>query len=537
MVLLSCCNFGNKRFSLSRKKRKPLVKDNEEDVYPIHSLDQPTTMRQSMRTWVMCFNDVLLAPKLHEALCQLLQLGDWKKLGTRLRVGNDGLLEAYAPKNYSHENPACTFLFDAHYDCRIENHPVGMHFSLPSSRAFTQTYPANCPPDMIRPEIPTTVQDIINRKLPQLTLHILAFSNATIVTISLPVNMMDHASFKSLLENWSLVLAGRQEDVALVYGPHRDVLEELARRAAEKGSVERIKVSEVSAVSDQTFSRFIMVLHRWLRRKDPVIQRRMVYVPKVVHDELLGQIRRDIAQILEDEEQRPIVSDAELLFAWLMKLQGGGESKTRAVTARNMFNLRHRLSALRDPSGEYLQTLTLPVCSMLSAEHVKKPTAHIALLHKRNMDEQTSEHGLLSLTIRLLNMKKRGRDPFRKKADARGAASLDYCNMTWLHLLSAADFGPAVLRFGKGGGLGCDSPRYNAPGTMTTAYALDDTGTRRPTEAMCQVIGKDGDGHLWMYCHLEPKVWVRLEEELYRLQKGYNSPISGNSLRFANICI
>ncbi|KAG6075720.1 hypothetical protein E4U33_002001 [Claviceps sp. LM78 group G4] len=85
MDLLSCWHFRTKRYR-GPKKREPLYKHEEEQVYPIHCLDQPTTAKQSLRTWVMCFNDVLIAPKLHEALCHLLEIGDWKKLGTRLRV-------------------------------------------------------------------------------------------------------------------------------------------------------------------------------------------------------------------------------------------------------------------------------------------------------------------------------------------------------------------------------------------------------------------------------------------------------------------
>ncbi|KAG5914575.1 hypothetical protein E4U42_000420 [Claviceps africana] len=528
MRLPSCYHFRINRRPLG-KKRKTVSKTDAEEVYPIHCLDQPTTVRQSMRTWVMCFNDVLMAPRLHEALCHLLEMGDWKKLGTRLRIRKDGLLEAYAPKNYSHENPACTFFFDAHYDCRVESHPAGMYFSRSSQRAFTQTYPAKFPPAMMHPEFPTTVQEIIDRKLPQLILHILAFSNATLVTISMPANMMDQAGFKSLLENWSLVLAGRQEGVALVYGPYKDVLQELVRQAQEKGAVERVEAA------GEAFRHHSTMTDWWRRRRDPAVQRRMVYVPKAILDELLGQMRRDIARILEDEDQwpRPIVSDAVLLLAWLTKLQGGDGGKTRAVTARIMFNLRHRLSLLRDPSGDYLQTLTLPVLSTLVAEDVAKSAGHIALLHKRNVDGQTSEHRLLSLAATMLERKKGGRESFRGRARVGGAASLDYCNLTWLHLLSAADFSPAVLPCGKGG-LGSDGPRYNAPGTMTTAYALD-AATRRPRDAMCQVIGKDSKGHLWMLCQLEPDVWVRLEEELYRLQKGFHSPVSGNSPRFESI--
>ncbi|KAG6038979.1 hypothetical protein E4U41_003397 [Claviceps citrina] len=402
---------------------------------------------------------------------------------------------------------------------------MGKWFSLPSQRAFTQTYPANCQRDMMHPDFPTTVQDIIDRKLPQLILHIFAFANATIVTISMPANMLDNASFKSLLENWSFVLAGREERVALVFGPHKDALEELVCRAEETHVLERVKVPS------QGFSR--CTLPDWLRRRnDPVMQRRMVYMPKVVYDELLGQVRRDIARILEEEEQRPIVSDADILLAWMSKLQGGAGTKPRAVTTRNMFNLRRRLSPLRDPSREHLQMLTLPICSTLSARDLRQSIGHVALHHKRVTDTQTSEYQLLALAKSVLGMKKTGKDPLRNGAAAGAGAgagavtALDYCNMTWLHLLSAADFGPAVLASGGEP----DGPRYNPPGTMTSAYALE-TG-KRPADAVCQVVGRDSEGHVWMYCQLEPDVWVRLEEELYRLQKGINSPVSGHSLRF-----
>ncbi|KAG6260967.1 hypothetical protein E4U46_003170 [Claviceps purpurea] len=532
MDLFSCWHSRTKRYR-SSKKREPLYKHEEEQVYPIHCLDQPTTAKQSLRTWVMCFNDVLIAPKLHEALCRLLEIGDWKKLGTRLRVRDDGLLEAYAPKIYSHENPACTFFFDKHYESRIGSHPVGKYYSIPSHRAFTQIYPADYQPDLIHPESPTTVQEIIDRNVPQLILHILAFSDATIVTITTPENMMDYASFKSLLENWSLVLAGRQEEVALVYGPHNDILEELVHKAEEKNAIERIENLRAS----ERFSRFSILPNRWRRRIDPVLQRRIVHVPKAVYEELLSQIRRDITRILENEEQRPIVNDAEILFAWMSQLQGGDATrKTRAVTMRNMFNFRHRLSSLRDPSGEYLQTLTFPLQSTLSAESAKKSIGHIALQHKRDMDRQTSENQLRSLVKSYLQSKKGGRDPFQKMANA-GGVSLDYCNMTSLHLLSAADFRPAVLQLVGGGGLdqekGRNSTRYNAPGTMTTAYVLE-SGMRRPKDAVCQAIGKDSEGSFWMYCQLEHSVWERLEEELYRLQKVLSSPVLRDSLRFEN---
>lgn len=54
------------------------------DVYPLHSLDD-SKVNYCFVNWMMRFNDVLDAEKLNEALSQLLRMGDWKKLGGRLR--------------------------------------------------------------------------------------------------------------------------------------------------------------------------------------------------------------------------------------------------------------------------------------------------------------------------------------------------------------------------------------------------------------------------------------------------------------------
>jgi hypothetical protein len=57
----------------------------EEDTYPVHTLDDIDGNRKFV-SWTMLFNDVLDAGKLHNALSTLLEIGDWRKLGGRLRV-------------------------------------------------------------------------------------------------------------------------------------------------------------------------------------------------------------------------------------------------------------------------------------------------------------------------------------------------------------------------------------------------------------------------------------------------------------------
>jgi hypothetical protein len=58
----------------------------DDDVYPVHVLDDTKTMRSVLIAWTLCFNDVLDAHKLQFSLAELLEIGDWRKLGGRLRL-------------------------------------------------------------------------------------------------------------------------------------------------------------------------------------------------------------------------------------------------------------------------------------------------------------------------------------------------------------------------------------------------------------------------------------------------------------------
>lgn len=58
----------------------------DDDVYPVHALDDTKTFRSILVTWTLSFNDVLDADALRAALATLLETGDWRKLGGRLRL-------------------------------------------------------------------------------------------------------------------------------------------------------------------------------------------------------------------------------------------------------------------------------------------------------------------------------------------------------------------------------------------------------------------------------------------------------------------
>lgn len=57
-----------------------------DEVYTVHMLDDTNTLRGIVVTWTLRFNDVLNVDALSTSLSRLLEIGDWRKVGGRLRL-------------------------------------------------------------------------------------------------------------------------------------------------------------------------------------------------------------------------------------------------------------------------------------------------------------------------------------------------------------------------------------------------------------------------------------------------------------------
>lgn len=65
-------------------RKVPLHDQADDHIYPVHLLDG-TSIQHVVFTAFLRFNDVLDAQRIHDAVLKLLQIGDWKKVGGRLR--------------------------------------------------------------------------------------------------------------------------------------------------------------------------------------------------------------------------------------------------------------------------------------------------------------------------------------------------------------------------------------------------------------------------------------------------------------------
>lgn len=94
------------------KRSKPKVvqppKVLTDDVYPVHFFDDTKPFRGMLLNWTLRFDDVLDADKLQSSLSRLLEIGDWKKLGGRMRLSVSSPLPLAPPHTQLHDTLAST---------------------------------------------------------------------------------------------------------------------------------------------------------------------------------------------------------------------------------------------------------------------------------------------------------------------------------------------------------------------------------------------------------------------------------------------
>jgi hypothetical protein len=82
--LLGCKSQSRGMHSNSASMGPSMLESDE--IFPVHFIDQAGIIRSSIINYTFRYNDVLDANKLHNSLNQLLHMGEWRKLGGRLRL-------------------------------------------------------------------------------------------------------------------------------------------------------------------------------------------------------------------------------------------------------------------------------------------------------------------------------------------------------------------------------------------------------------------------------------------------------------------
>ncbi|KAK8106608.1 hypothetical protein PG999_009967 [Apiospora kogelbergensis] len=481
----------------------PLVESDE--VYPVHMLDDNKTLRASIVTWTLCFNDVLDPDQLHSSLSRLLEIGDWKKIGGRLRLK----AWRYGSPNHSRRTAPLYLIATRVSPVDICDHPLGKKLPAATEAASIQIGPEEFRAFATREDAPATIEDFLRCDAPQLSLHITSFNDATLVGLSWPHTLMDVMGQQALLRSWSLMVAGRESEVPLVLGAREDLMCAAADAPVEKEQPFHAGEKQLSGFSMLSFgARFAtdLLLNR-------VVETRTIYMPRKAVAELQRQAQADLAAGDGSGGKAPFLSEGDVLTAWAARAVALSLPKPRPMTVLQVLNARFRLPSLASASGVYVQNMALAAFTFLSPEVARGPLGPIAAQNRRCLAEQSTEGQVLAFLRKLRRAAPSGRNPALVVCGEPAALLMPFTNWTRAEFFKTADFSAAVVRVGDTG-----PARTNRPGTMIYHHASS-MQQNAAARNVIVVLGKDHNEGYWLTGHLLPPAWVQIQEQISALSQ------------------
>ena len=220
-----------------------------------------------------------------------------------------------------------------------------------------------------------------------LGLHIVSFTDATLVTLFWSHILLDGMGRRAFLDAWSLVLQGREDEVIPVHGVETDPMATLEthptkpyQHAGKQFSTWQMFIFGLRYAFDQIF---------W-RPKD---ESRVICVPAAYVQSLGNTARVDItaANHGENGESMPFVSEGDILCAWWTRqiLSRMPKDPSRIIAINIAFGLRWLLAKDMLPaSSAYGANAVTYVPAFMPAKDVlTRPLAYVAATLRKALAE------------------------------------------------------------------------------------------------------------------------------------------------------
>ncbi|KAG5933365.1 hypothetical protein E4U53_001025 [Claviceps sorghi] len=500
------------------------------DEYPVHLMDG-SKLNHKVVGWTLRFDDVLDADMLHSALTRLLGMGHWRKLGGRLRrdAHNRDRLKILVPTDFSSSLPAVEYQHTV-FPQTISSHPVGAHFPRPTETPTAQPLPKELGGLMAPDGYPDTVDGLVQSGKAQLALAVSSFVDATLVSLAFPQTLLDASGLVGLVQNWSLVLAGRQDQVAPLLNTQHDVLDDVTRDnhaiAPQECRMEKMRLTGFSYL--KLMGRHVAEAAQRKRRLQAL------YIPRDAYQRLLVRLGQDDQDDQDDQDadadagsRTRRIDDVHLLTAWLVDVMAAQESAPRPLTLVTLYDLRSCIQKLKDmcageSAGPISQILTSSYCAAFPANALRAgggggtSVADLA----RSYAEQTA--ALTGEDEAVAHCKAMRRDLCAEKPGfalyGASDALVVFCqSLAGLHLVSMADFAPAVVTKPAGGHGEEERARTRTRTTPAGRIVSSVFNVVNWTDAgvdAVSLLGEDHGGGCWVMAKLSTGSWDSVLEEL-----------------------
>lgn len=317
-------------------------------------------------------------------------------------------LEIHIPRTFTTDRPAINFVHDE-YHVSINEHSLAS--GLPECTSVPSLFngPSHFRALSVPHNAPVSLNDYLTSDSPQLTLYIVSFTDATIISLVWPHIASDAMGLRDLASAWSLVLAGRESEVLPMLSSDEDPMLNAGSNSsfAESHALEKTQVKGLWLFLWGI--RFVLDLLWW-----PRMESKTIFLPHDTVKELRNDALNSIVDGSKDDgisvgEHLPFISDGDAVTAWVSSMAVSTllpASSPRTVGIANAFDIRSRapsMFSVKPDQGVYIQNAVLPCWANIAAQHLaeKSGMGVAALAIRRSIELQTSEaqiHALARLT-------------------------------------------------------------------------------------------------------------------------------------------
>ncbi|RYP73398.1 hypothetical protein DL771_003666 [Monosporascus sp. 5C6A] len=485
----------------------PVVSTDE--VVPVHLFDDTSTLRGVIMVWTFRFEEVLDPEKLNDALSQLLQMEGWRKLGGRYRRHTDGRLEIHIPHPFTKERSPLHFTKE-HLDMRLSEHPLASKLPRARGKIATYTGPRAFNSLALGPGAPRKFEDFIYSDIPQFSLHVVTFTDGTLVNVSHSHMTADLLGFAAVVNAWSLILAGKPDMVPPFVGFQEDGMKGLRDPPTREEHV--LSGKELTGWRLAYWGLWSLYESRRFG-----LESRLLCIPKSNMERLVVKCRSEIASKKDTvgTGKEPFVSEGDILTAIACRMMALNQrpGSTRNVMTMIALDPRTRAKSVFQQDAAYVQNSPTAVFFNCPANKaLELSLGELALLCREAIMTQATEVQMKAYTsLSAVSMREsRMNVLFGDKDMAFQLMS------NWLkaNLSEKMDFGPAIVKEAPGSELG------GKRGHPTYYHATDpesvDASLLIP---LLVVMGTDYDGNKWLSCVLPKQTWPKLVEYLHALEE------------------
>lgn len=223
---------------------------------------------------------------------------------------------------------------------------------------------------------------------------------------------------------------------------------------------------------------------------------------------LVSRIKDEVSRTETGSNEKLYVSETDALTGWITQTVALSEPRLRPFTILNLINSRYHLGPLQNPNSVYLQNTVLITYTLFSAQEARGAAAALALAHREQAAEQTTQSRVISFIQWLGKQIENDKNSIALCGET-DSVLLSVNALTRADLIKGVDFAPAVLRQGEAA-----ETRDNPPGgTLMHIFSKEANAELAPINLLA-VIGKDYKDRTLLMGNMLPQAWEHLEQQV-----------------------